>query len=257
VWNEAGASFAFELRPRFHQTAWFYAACLASAGVLAGSLHRLRLRHVRARFAAVLAERNRVAREVHDTLLQGFTGLVLHLVALARRAESSPQREELEQIIDQGETCLAEARNAVWNLRVRPLDRRRLSTELEGMARQVTAGTAIEVKVKVNGDLEALPLDVEENLVRIGREALTNTVKHAQARHVVLEVEAARGRLVLRVQDDGRGFDPGGCASPGDRHFGLLGMRERVDLLGGELTVASRPGQGTRVVVALPLSAAS
>jgi signal transduction histidine kinase len=216
----------------------------------------LRLRHVRARFAAVLAERNRVAREVHDTLLQGFTGVVLHLVALARRAEPSPQREELEQIIDQGETCLAEARNAVWNLRVRALDRRHLSTELEGMARQVTAGTAIEVKVKVNGDLEALPLDIEENLVRIGREALANTVKHAQARHVVLEVEAAEGRLVLRVQDDGRGFDPGGCASPGDGHFGLLGMRERVDLLGGELTVASRPGQGTRVVVALPLPAA-
>lgn len=256
VWNEAGASFAFELLPRFHQTAWFYAACLASACVLAGSLHRLRLRHVRARFAAVLAERNRVAREVHDTLLQGFTGVVLHLVALARRAEPSPLRGELEQIIDQGETCLAEARNAVWNLRMRALDRRDLSTELEGMARQVTAGTAIEVKVRVNGGLETLPLEVEENLLRIGREALTNTVKHAQARHVALDVEAAQGRLVLRVQDDGRGFDPGGCPSPGGGHFGLLGMRERVDLLHGELTVASRPGQGTRVVVALPLSGA-
>jgi signal transduction histidine kinase/ligand-binding sensor domain-containing protein len=257
VWNEGGASFAFELLPRFHQTAWFYAACLATAGVLAGSLHRLRLRHLRARFAAVLAERNRVAREVHDTLLQGFTGVVLHLVALARRAESSPIRQELDQVIDQGETCLAEARNAVWNLRVRALDRRNFSAELEGMARQVTAGTAIEVKVRVNGGLDALPLDVEENLLRIGREALTNTVKHARARHVALEVESIRGRLVLRVQDDGRGFDPGRCLSPGGGHFGLLGMRERVDQLGGELTVASRPGQGTRVVVALPLSAAS
>jgi signal transduction histidine kinase len=256
VWNESGASFAFELLPRFHQTAWFYAACLAAAAALAGSLHRLRLRHVRARFAAVLAERNRVAREVHDTLLQGFTGLVLHLVALSRRAESSPMREELEEIIDQGEASLAEARSAVWNLRVRALDRRDFPAELEGMARQVTAGSAIELKVKVDGGLEALPLEIEENLLRIGREALTNTVKHARARHVALEVEANRKRLVLRVQDDGQGFDPGGCPSPGGGHFGLLGMRERVDQLGGELTVASRPGQGTRVIVALPLSAA-
>ena len=250
------ASFAFELRPHFYETGWFRYLCIALAAAGIWGLFRLRVRQIRERFALVLDERARLAREIHDTLAQGFVGISSQLdaVALTINRNLDAARQHLELARKMARHSLTEARRSVMDLRASALEGQDLPAALSEAARQWTAGTPVEVHVDVAGEGRKVPEEMEQNLLRIAQEAVANTVKHAHANEVRIRLEMVNGRLKLSVADDGRGFEQTNAFSEAGGHFGLLGMRERAKRLGGELQLRSEPGQGTRVEVTVPLA---
>jgi signal transduction histidine kinase len=148
---------------------------------------------------------------------------------------------------------LAEARRSIWDLRSQTAEREDFASKLSKMATQITARAAVKLRFDVNGTYHALPEKIEDELLRIGQEAITNVVRHADAKHidVALSFDAKKVRMV--IADDGRGFLDRGAASGADGHYGLQGMRERAEQIGAELTVASTPGAGTQVRVERPI----
>jgi signal transduction histidine kinase len=148
---------------------------------------------------------------------------------------------------------LTEARRSVWDLRPQVLERGDLSSALSEIAKQMTTGTRVQAEVKVSGKPLRLSNFVETNLLRIGQESLSNALKHAQASKVVIELIFDRRRARLRVTDDGRGFEPQFPLSAESGHFGLLGIKERVEQIEGQLLIRSNPGQGTEVEVSVPV----
>jgi ligand-binding sensor domain-containing protein/signal transduction histidine kinase len=255
VWNEAGAALSFYLKPRFYQTIWFYLALLALAAVVAWMIYRRRIGRVRAEFAAVLAERSRMARDIHDTLAQGFVGISLQLEAVGKMLDQSPDRAK--QHLDLAQTMvthsLTEARRSVWDLRAQALENADLATALADAAKQLTTGTAVHAEFNLTGTPRSLPATIENNLWRIGQEAMTNAMKHARPKHLRVELAFAPKQVTLQVVDDGRGFDTQNDQLSGDGHFGLIGMRERAERLKGKLNVESGAGAGTRISVTAPV----
>ena len=250
------SSFAFELLPHFYETAWFryFCAALAAAGIW--GLYNLRLRQIRQRFSLVLEERGRLAREIHDTLAQGFVGISSQLdaVAFTLNGHVDLARKHLELARKMVRHSLTEARRSVMDLRASALEGHDLPAALSEAAHQWTAGTAVQIRVNVAGENRPLPEETEQHLLRIAQEAVTNAVKHARASQVSIHLEMASGELSLRVADNGRGFEQDEAFSEVGGHFGLLGMRERAERLGGELRLHSEPGQGTEVAVTVPIS---
>jgi signal transduction histidine kinase/ligand-binding sensor domain-containing protein len=249
-------SFAFELLPHFYETAWFryFCAALAAAGIW--GLYNLRLRQIRQRFALVLEERGRLAREIHDTLAQGFVGISSQLdaVALTLNGHVDVARKHLELARKMVRHSLTEARRSVMDLRASALEGHDLPAALSEAAHQWTAGSPVQIRVDVEGENRPLPEETEQHLLRIAQEAVTNAVKHAHASQVRIHLEMAGRKLNLRVADNGQGFEQDEAFSEVGGHFGLLGMRERAERLGGELRLHSEPGQGTEVAVTVPLS---
>jgi signal transduction histidine kinase len=254
-WSETEASLAFRLRPHFYQTYWFYLLLAILATAAAYEAYRWRLRQVEAQFKAVLAERNRIAREIHDTLAQGFVAVSVQLELLGRKLSGPTDgvRELLDQTRQLVQDSLAEARRSIWDLRSQTAEREDFASKLSKMATQITARAAVKLRFDVNGTYHALPEKIEDELLRIGQEAITNVVRHADAKHidVALSFDAKKVRMV--IADDGRGFLDRGAASGADGHYGLQGMRERAEQIGAELTVASTPGAGTQVRVERPI----
>ncbi|HJQ25158.1 MAG TPA: two-component regulator propeller domain-containing protein [Blastocatellia bacterium] len=255
VWNGAGAVVSFYLQPRFYQTIWFYVALLAIAAAVSWAIYRRRIRRVRAEFAAVLAERNRMARDIHDTLAQGFVGISLQLEAVGKMLDQSPDRAK--QHLDLAQTMvthsLTEARRSVWDLRAQALENADLAAALADAAKKLTSGTTVQAEFNVKGTPRPLPATVENNLWRIGQEAMTNAMKHARPRHLRVELSFAPKQVTLSVADDGRGFDTQNDRLSGDGHFGLIGMRERAERLKGKLQIDSGAGTGTRISVTAPV----
>jgi ligand-binding sensor domain-containing protein/signal transduction histidine kinase len=251
VWNEAGAAFALYLKPYFYQTYWFYAVCLLALALLAWLLFRLRVRGMRAQFSAVLAERTRIAREIHDNLAQEMAGISVQLEVVARTMPpGAAAMTYLDRARRQVRHGLAEARRYVWELRSPALDNDDLPTALAETARRLTHDTAVRAKVEVNGTFRPLAQLVEDNLLRIGQEAINNAVKHAQAQRIFVNLVFDARRVQLIVRDDGRGFDNQVAANG---HFGLIGMRERAEKIGGTLSIQSSDGTGTEVVADVPI----
>ncbi len=250
------ASFAFELLPHFYETAWFRYLCVLAAAAAIWGLFRLRVRQIRQRFALVLEERARLAREIHDTLAQGFVGVSSQLdaVALTLREHTDLAARHLELARKMARHSLTEARRSVMDLRDSALEGQELPAALSEAARQWTAGSPVRVQVDVSGNGRKLPEEMEQNLLRIAQEAVTNTVKHAHANEVRIRLAVDPGQLSMVVSDDGAGFEQSDAFSEIGGHFGLLGMRERAERLGGELHLESQPGQGTKVEVRVPLS---
>jgi signal transduction histidine kinase/ligand-binding sensor domain-containing protein len=254
VWNEDGAAVDVRLLPHFYQTRWFGALGILAVLAAVVAVHRLRVAQMQARFGAVLAERGRIARDLHDTLEQAFTGLALQLdAALARlgQGDADTARTHLataRQLLRHGQS---EARRSVSDLRSTTLEGADLATALSRAAEQLSAGTLVRIVVHIRGTARPLPREVEQNLFRIGQEAVTNAIKHAQAREVQVDLGFEADRVELHVRDDGRGFDARSLEAPSG-HFGLLGMRERAEQLGGSLRLVSGPDRGTEVVVAVP-----
>jgi signal transduction histidine kinase/ligand-binding sensor domain-containing protein len=251
----AEASYAFAVLPWFYETTWFRALALA---LLAGSVwlfYRLQLRQVRLRFAAVLEERARLAREIHDTLAQGFVGISSQLdaVAMCMPNDASPARNILDLARRMARHSLTEARRSVMDLRSSALENQDLAAAIETGTRQWTAGSGVNVDVDVSGSRMLLPEQVEQHLLRIAQEAVANILKHAQAKHIWIKLHMEARKLYLQIKDDGRGFEQDGVFSSLAGHFGILGMRERAERLGGELRLASHPGEGTEVDVSVPL----
>jgi signal transduction histidine kinase/ligand-binding sensor domain-containing protein len=246
-------SFAFLVLPRFYETAWFLCGCLALLGAAAYGAYRLRQRQIHARFALVIAERTRLAREIHDTLAQGFFGICSQLDALSVKLDDPDSaRRELNLARRMARHSLAEARRSVMGLRTAALDDRSLSDALASSARQWTEGSPIEVRLRL-APTEILGAEIEQNVLRIAQEAVTNSIKHAQPRSIGIDLDRQASHLVLRVTDDGCGFDAAQSSSDKEGHFGLLGMRERAQRIGAEFQVLSYPGQGTTVEVTVPV----
>jgi ligand-binding sensor domain-containing protein/two-component sensor histidine kinase len=254
VWNETPASFEFYLRPYFYQTWWFYILCVAAAALGGLGLFRLRMRRMKAQFSLVLAERNRMAREIHDTLAQGFVGIGLQLKAIERALDRDPKlaKQHLELAASMVKHSIAEARRTVWNLRSHSLETGDLVTVLVDTARQMTEETGVKAEVRVEGNRRPLPGEVENNILRLCQEALANAIKHAQAKDVIIELGFDADCVRLSIQDDGRGFDATAPLSARDGHFGLTGMRERVEQMKGRFNIDSRPDQGTRIEAVIP-----
>ena len=224
---------------------------------LARALRRSRERAMRLRFQAQLAERNRIAREMHDTLLQGFTGVALKLVATANAlSESHTDNQELREVIGLAERTLADARNAIWDIRA-PLSSSDLPEALRMEAEEAARGSEVRVQLEVTGDVRPIPASIVTVVLRVAREAVTNVVRHAGADAVRLELRYGRRAMGLTVTDEGRGFVVGDSLGAYGGHFGLLGMRERASEVGGRLMIKSQPGHGTIVRLRVPSPASS
>ena len=231
------------------------------------AIERARLAEDSARLART-EERARIAREIHDTLAQGLTAIALHLEGALAQLEGSPRRARarLQRALEVSRESLEEARQSVLDLRAVPLAGKPLAEALTALGRRFTSETGVRVHVRADAGprrpaaaLDALPERVEAELLRIAQETLTNVRKHAGAEEVQITLGRTGRRVLLTIQDDGRGFTPkapsGRPGSRGRHGVGILGMRERARLLGGSLRVTSRPGRGTRIVAAVPLRA--
>ena len=252
VWNENGATFAFHLQPHFYQTYWFYGLCVVLFGLISWQIYRLRVKRMESQFAAVLAERGRIAREIHDTLAQGFVGISVQLEVVTRMLNVSPAeaiKEQLDQARIQVRNSLAEARRSVWDLRSHDVEEGGLAGGFSKTAKLLTANTAIQVRFQVSGSYRDLPHEVETHLLRLGQEAISNAVRHAQAKQIHIDLQFDTKHLRLSVRDDGIGFSGQPTTSASEGHFGLVGMRERAQQIGGKLNVNSIPGEGTEISV--------
>jgi signal transduction histidine kinase len=233
-------------------------AMLTVALVMTASRRRLKEQeHRRAmaetEFTAILSERNRVAREIHDTLSQSLGAISVQLeLARTRAGEISAEaRNHLGVAHKLTRAALAEARESIWNMRSQVLEKCDLGEALEGILLQMTEGTEVRPEIEVEGTRRRLPPVVENNLLRIGQEAITNASRHAKPTRIGVRL-AFEGRTVrLSVEDDGVGFSPGTRPEGQRRGFGLVGMQERAELLGGTVSITSSPGSGTRIVATL------
>ncbi|MBD3884852.1 AAA family ATPase [Phormidium tenue FACHB-886] len=206
----------------------------------------------RAEEASILEERNRMAREIHDTLAQVLTGILLQVGAATQvlvedREANQVHLEMLEMIDELARTGLAEARRSVAALRPHLLQDGSLQSALHRLVIQMRAATNVNVLYESKGAAYALSTEVEDHLLRIGQEALTNAIKYANASEILVELVYEDAQCLLRVKDDGQGFGVGTVPSVGG--FGLLGMSERAERIGVQLTIQSQPGQGTEIVV--------
>jgi two-component system NarL family sensor kinase len=231
---------------------------LATVGdLLSIAIERARLYAHSAEFGAA-EERNRLAREIHDTLAQWLAGIALQLETAEALAEAGGDsghineriRLAIHQALALARANLDEARRSVLDLRAASLEGRDLAQALADLARSTPTGNDLKVSFSVVGGNRPLPLRVESGLFRIAQEALLNAVQHASASHVAMELISAPGRVSLVIQDDGIGFAPGHIQAG---RFGLVGLNERAKLLGGSLHIQSQPGAGTVVKVEVPI----
>jgi signal transduction histidine kinase len=242
------ASVEIVQRPFFYRTWWFSSACLGLVLLLIFVVYQYRVRHVRARFEAVLEERSRLAREMHDTVIQGCTGVSALLEAVAMEEES--QRVEIglmDVARHQLRSTIAEAREAVWNLRREDEGADILSEKIEAMASQVGAEFHLPVTCATSGTPFGISPPMAHDLLMIAREAVCNAALHGHPSHIDIGMEFTGRELVLTVSDDGCGFDPRPVESQRGHHFGLKGMRERANRWGGKFRLTSAPGSGARV----------
>jgi signal transduction histidine kinase len=207
-------------------------------------------------FKAVLNERTRLAQELHDTLEQTLTGIALQMDAaskiLGQKTSDADRFLELARnMVAQGQV---EVRRSVWDLRSRALEQFDLPGALRTSANDLTNDTSVQVTVETKGMVRPLPDIVEDNLLRIAQESLTNVIKHSGAATATIRLDYGSDAVHLRINDDGKGFLVRQCPGPDEGHFGLLGIRERVTRLQGELSIISTPGGGTVVQVRIPLT---
>ncbi|MBW4579114.1 MAG: PAS domain S-box protein [Tildeniella nuda ZEHNDER 1965/U140] len=201
--------------------------------------------------ASILEERNRMAREIHDTLAQAFTGVLVHMGAISRLAKTNPDaiQSHIQTVRDLARSGLTEARRSVAALRPQLLEDGNLWTALKQFVSSLQSSTETRLICEISGAPYALPPDTENNLLRIGQEAFTNAVKYAQANEIRIELVYKPTQCYLRVRDNGQGFEVNRTTL--SQGFGLLGMSERAEHIGAQLSIDSQPGQGTEVSVSV------
>lgn len=255
VWSPEAATLGISVQPPFYRTWWFVAMVGVTCVGLAWLAHRMRERVIRARFDSVLAERQRVAREMHDTLLSGVAGVALRLDAASQRAQnaSQPLASELAEIRNITRQMLLDARRAVGDLRG-AREEGDLASSLSAAAQSALAGSGIDLRCDLSARLDAYAPDVQRQIIRIVQEAVTNARKHSDGTHLTLVCDETDERLRIRVEDNGRGLDDAAEGNPAG-HWGVIGMHERAREIGATLSVDGRPGSGTVVTLTLPRSA--
>jgi signal transduction histidine kinase/ligand-binding sensor domain-containing protein len=249
VWNMEGVRLRLRVTPPFWQTGWFAAVVAVSLAGVGMLLHASRVRRVRQRFLAVLDERRRLSRELHDTLEQGLAGIALQVDSARQHLGRRPGVVErcLETALRMVEYSREETRRTVNQLRSQALERGDIARAVGDLASELTSGGKATVKVEVQGVPRRMSVAAEHHLFRIAQEALTNAVTHAQASRVNVVLAFTDDAVELAVSDDGRGIP---SEKPdGGLRFGLSGMRERARALGTRLQVESAPGQGTTIRV--------
>jgi signal transduction histidine kinase/ligand-binding sensor domain-containing protein len=254
VWNETGAELRFHIPPPLYRRWWFYILAFLTIAGLAVAIFQLRLRAVHRRFALVLNERNRMAREIHDTLAQDFVSVSLQLDIASQMLRAS----EVEQATSQLEATrklvkggLEGARQSIWNLRANVAEGS-LPTRLTALMNRY-AETEHPPRLKIGGAYRKLAASLEDDVLRIAQESLVNAYRHSAATAVLVQLHYDPNALLLSVRDNGRGFSPA-TAQRLDGHYGLRGMQERATSLGATLTIVSSPEEGTTVTLHLPLA---
>jgi signal transduction histidine kinase/ligand-binding sensor domain-containing protein len=253
------AGLAIEWRRHFYTTGWFFALCATILMTAVFAAYRLRLRQVHARFRAVLEERNRVAREMHDTVIQGCASVsaLLEAVAAVGDASGGAARELLDCARTQVRATVDEARRAIWNLRHSAAAPAEIGLLLDRMSQQASQASRLPVRFESSGDPVVLDPAVEHDILMVAREAVYNAVQHAQPTEIRLQVRFDADRIQVRVADDGCGFDPDRAFAATGGHFGLVGMRERTERIGGRFEIRSAPGHGTELLVEAPVRSAA
>ena len=252
LWSAPTTVAAVRIVPPFYRRLWFAALVLLGLLGIAVLVYRLRLRQVASRFGAVLGERNRVAREIHDTLAQDFVGVSLQLDMVARLLDKGKADDARAQVAHTRRLVvegLAEARRSIWQLRANT-SQSSLPTRLEQIVVGARTGTT-KLRLSMGGAYRALPAGVESEVLRIAQEAVANVQRHAQATEAEIALHYGESLLTLKVVDNGRGFDAASAAPVG--HYGLQGMRERARLLNAKLEVIAAEGTGTQLTLALAI----
>ena len=262
VWNEAGDSLDFSIAPAYYQTTYFRLSCVAAFFALLWALHRYRLHQIAQEFNVRLEERvnerTRIARDLHDTLLQSFQGLMLRFQVVdellpARPAEA---KEALENALERGDQAIVEGREAVGDLRSSTEVTNDLGPAVKALGDELASADSARFHLAIDGSPRDLHPILRDEIYRIAREAVRNAFSHARAREIEAEITYGARLLRLRIRDDGRGMDPGIVEEGRDGHYGLAGMRERAKHIGGELKIWTGTGAGTEIELCIPGSIA-
>jgi signal transduction histidine kinase len=261
LWNGPETTVPFVIEPAFWQTRWFQALCAAVCALVIVALYRLRMYHLtrqlNVRFQERLAERTRIAQELHDTLLQGFVSASMQLdVAEDQLPDDSPTKPLLRRVLQLMGRVTEEGRNALRDLRTADRDSRDLELAFSRMRQELAIDEKIGYRVIAHSDRRPLRPVIRDEVYRIGREALVNAFRHAKANTVEVEVEYASRYLRIMVRDDGCGIDPHVLDAGRQGHWGLPGMRERSEGIGASLRLRSRIGAGTEVELTVPSAVA-
>ena len=268
VWNEEGASLDFWIAPAYYQTNWFRALCVAAFLALLGALYQIRLRKLAREYEIRLeervGERTRIARELHDSLLQGFQGLMFRLQAVREMLGGRAHEEAIQALdtaLESGDKAIAEGRDTVSDLRQSVAGESDIAQALTALGEELAAqndnGRAPYVRVLVEGKRRELSPVLRDEIYRIGREAMRNAFRHARAQKIEAEITYGDSEFLFHVRDDGIGI-AGQIANKGSRagHWGLPGMRERAKSFGGKLQVWSEHGAGTEIELMVPAAIA-
>jgi signal transduction histidine kinase len=204
---------------------------------------------------AVASERGRLARDLHDTLEQGLTGIQLqiHGIGLSLKEAPPQTRDRLAAMRQMVQQCHTEVRQSIWDLRAEALDHFDLGEALQRMAQSLFLGSGIRVEFTQQRGGGKIPGLISDNLLRIGQEAMTNVLKHSQASVIGIDLTVAGGSVTLSISDDGRGLADRSAQDNDGGHFGLVGMDERAERIGGKLSIGNRPDGGTQVHIEVPL----
>ena len=267
IWNEEGVSLTIVITPPWWGTNWFRSICAVLVLALVWAIYQIRLRQLHHDFALTLdarvGERTSIARELHDTLLQGFHGLLLRFQIVSELLPDRPveAKEQLDRTIERAAKAITEGRDAVQGLRSSTVETNDLARSINTLGEELAADPANHespaFRVMVEGDPRELHPILRDEIYRIAAEALRNAFHHAAARQVEVEIRYDNQQFRLRVRDDGKGIDPAVLSGQGpEGHYGLPGMRERGNLIGGKLVIWSEVGAGTEVEVRIPAAVA-
>ena len=248
-WNSSTATIDFTIPPFWFQTAWFRTLCGAVLLILLWILYQLRLRSMKHQFSLALEarvdERTRIARELHDTLIQSVDGLMIYLQAAMDEPDPERSHEMLRRALDRADVAISEGRERVHTLRTETMTTNDLSQALTCYGKERAQDHAIEFSVTLVGNLRPLDPIVRDEAFRIGREALANAFQHSGASKIEVELTYDRNEIRLRIRDDGSGIDSHIVETGKPGHWGLSGMRERAHQVGAEINIWSGPNAGT------------